>query len=47
MPVDEMKRFYVDCLGGIAQNVLTATGDEHMSGEINALCDRLVAHLKK
>jgi gliding motility-associated protein GldC len=47
MPVDEMKRFYVDCLGGIAQNVLTATRDEHISSEINALCDRLVAHLKK
>ena len=47
MPVEEMKRFYVDCLGGIAQNVLTATGDEHMSQEINSLCDRLVSYLKK
>jgi gliding motility-associated protein GldC len=47
MPVEEMKRFYVDCLGGIAQNLLTATGDEHMSQEINSLCDRLVSYLKK
>lgn len=42
MPVDEMKRFYIECVGGIAQSVLSATGDERMAQEINALCDRLV-----
>ena len=47
MPVLEMKRFYVDCIGGLAQSVLQATGDERMSGEINALCDRLVEHLRE
>ncbi|MDH4092399.1 MAG: gliding motility protein GldC [Cyclobacteriaceae bacterium] len=47
MPVDEMKRFYIDCIGGISQNLLNATGDEFMSTEINDLCDRLVKHLKK
>lgn len=47
MPVDEMKRFYIDCIGGIGQNALSATGDEYMASEINALCERLVAHLKK
>ena len=47
MPVDEMKRFYIDCIGGISQNALTATGDEFMANEINDLCDRLVKHLKK
>lgn len=46
MPVEEMKRFYIDCIGGLAQSALTATGDEHMAGEINALCQRLVEHLK-
>lgn len=46
MPVLEMKRFYIDCLGGLAQSVLTATGDEHMAGEINTLCERLVEHLR-
>lgn len=45
MPVDEMKRFYIDCLGGLAQSILTATGDEVMANETNALCDRLVKHL--
>ena len=46
MPVDEMKRFYIDCLGGISQTLLNATGDEFMSTEINTLCDKLVAHVK-
>lgn len=47
MPVEEMKRFYIDCLGGLAQSALSSTGDEFMSNEINALCQRLVDHLKK
>lgn len=47
MPVDEMKRFYIDCLGGISQTLLNATGDEYMSSEINQLCDKLIEHVKK
>jgi gliding motility-associated protein GldC len=47
MPILEMKRFHIDSLGGIAQTVLTSTGDEHMAGEINALCERLVKYLKE
>jgi gliding motility-associated protein GldC len=47
MPVDEMKRFYIECLGGIAQSVLNSTGDERMSNEINNLCDRLVEMVRK
>ena len=46
MPVNEMKRFYIDCLGGLAQSMLTATGDEVMANETNALCERLVQHLQ-
>lgn len=46
MPVLEMKRFYVDCLGGFAQSALTATGDEVIANEINALCERLVKHIQ-
>src|SRR5687768_10169855 len=42
MPVDEMKRFYIDCLGGLAQSMLSSTGDEVMANETNALCERLV-----
>jgi len=47
MPVEDMKRFYVDCIGGLAQSALTATGDEFMSQEMNALCEKLVDHLRK
>lgn len=47
MPVDDMRRFYIDCIGGLAQSALTATGDEYMAHEINVLCERLVKHLKQ
>ncbi len=47
MPVDEMKKFYIDCLGGMAQSILNSTGDEFMSGEMNALCDKLIEYLRK
>jgi len=46
MPVDEMKRFYIDCIGGISQTLLNSTGDEYMAGELNAVCERLVEHVK-
>ncbi len=46
MPVDEMKRFYIDCLGGLSQSILNSTGDEYMNQEIDALCDKLVEHVK-
>lgn len=46
MPVLEMKRFYIDCIGGLAQSVLRATGDEKMSNEMNGLCDRLIEHIR-
>jgi gliding motility-associated protein GldC len=46
MPVEDMKRFHIECLGGIAQSILGSTQDEFMSNEINALCDRLVKHVK-
>ena len=47
MPVEDMKRFYIDCIGGLAQSALTATGDEYLSQEMNALCEKLVDHLRK
>jgi gliding motility-associated protein GldC len=42
MPVEDMRRFYIDCLGGLAQSSLTSTGDEVMANEMNALCEKLV-----
>ena len=47
MPVEDMKRFYIDCLGGLSQSLLNATGDEFMSAEINTLCDKLVKHIQE
>lgn len=47
MEVNDMKRFYIDCIGGMAQSVLNATGDEFMAQELNAVCDKLVAYLQK
>lgn len=47
MPVDEMKRFYIESIGGIAQSMLTSTGDEQMANEINNLCDKLVEMAKR
>ncbi|PGH41180.1 MAG: gliding motility protein GldC [Candidatus Nephrothrix sp. EaCA] len=47
MPLEEMKHFYIDTMGGLAQSLLTATGDEKMCEEINQLCERLSNLLKK
>ena len=47
MPVMEMKRFYIDAIGGMAQSVLNATGDNFMSEEMQALCEKLVTYLLK
>lgn len=46
MPVDEMKRFYIDCIGGLAQSALSATGDEVFSNALNETCEKLVKHLE-
>jgi len=47
MPVNEMKRFYIDCLGGLAQSILTSTNDELMANEIHNLCEKLAVHVQK
>src|SRR4051812_35940786 len=45
MPVTDMKRFYVDILGGLAQSLRNSTGDEKMYNDLNALCDSFVKHI--
>lgn len=47
MSVVEMKRFYIDVIGGMAQTILSSTGDEYMSEEMKDLCDRLVRHVNE
>ncbi|MDW8288847.1 MAG: gliding motility protein GldC [Flammeovirgaceae bacterium] len=47
MPVHELKRFYIDIIGGLANSLRIATGDEIMAREMEKLCDTLVRHLQK
>tara|TARA_B110000014_G_scaffold108661_1_gene74470 strand:- start:1485 stop:1820 length:336 start_codon:yes stop_codon:yes gene_type:complete len=46
MKADDMKKFYVDCIGGLSQSILNSTGDEFMSKETNILCEKLIDYLK-
>ncbi len=47
MPMEEMKMFYIDALSGMAQSILSATGDETMANTITKLCDSLGKQLEK
>jgi gliding motility-associated protein GldC len=47
MPIHEMKKFYIDALGGMSQTLLNATGDEKMSDKINKLCEDLGKNLEE
>ena len=46
MKTIDMKKFYIDCLGGLSQSILNSTGDEFMSKETNKLCEKLIEHIK-
>ena len=41
MEVGEMKRFYIETIGGMAESLLNATGDKTMYEQIDALCRSL------
>jgi gliding motility-associated protein GldC len=45
MPVDEMKRFCVDNIGSMAENIVTATDDKQMADMMRALCKQLSDYL--
>lgn len=47
MEVGDMKRFYIEVLGGIADTVLTATGDQKMADEIENVCRTLSKHVEE
>ena len=47
MPVDEMKRFVVDNIGSMAENIVTATDDKEMANKMRALCIELSDYLDK
>ena len=44
---DEMKRFYIDMLGGMSQGILSATGDTYMSDRLRSLCKELSEYHRK
>ena len=46
MIVNDMKKFYIDILGGLSQSILNSTGDNYMSNEIKLLCKKLVKYIK-
>ncbi|WP_114781499.1 gliding motility protein GldC [Botryobacter ruber] len=46
MPVDEMKYFYIDTIGAMAQSIQTATNDSVMASKMRALCEELMNHLQ-
>src|SRR3954467_13955952 len=47
MPVEEMKRFYVDTIAAMSQSLYTATGDEVMADKMRTLCRELMQHLEE
>ena len=47
MPVTDMKLMCIDTIGGMAQTIKNATGDEEMANAMQALCKELVEHVKK
>ena len=47
MPIDEMKRFYIDTIAGLAKSLKESTGDKYMSEQMEKLCDILMQYLKK
>ncbi len=47
MPIDEMKYFYIDTIGAMAQSIATATSDEAMAQKMRALCEDLMKHVEE
>lgn len=47
MSIEEMKMFYINTLGGMAQTILNSTNDEFIAQETNDLVDKLVEYIKQ
>ncbi|RYU82423.1 gliding motility protein GldC [Hymenobacter persicinus] len=47
MPVDEMKHFYVDTIGAMAESLQTATSDTVMVKKMRELCQELMNHINE
>lgn len=47
MTVFEMKKFYIDILGGMSVSIKNATDDEEFANELDALCEKHAKKLKE
>ena len=47
MPTIEMKKFFIDTIGGMADSILRSTGDQKMYDQMNELCVNLANDLAK
>lgn len=47
MPVDEMKKFYIECLAGLGDSIKRSTDDDEMAHQIHDLCEKFVDQLNK
>lgn len=47
MPVDEMKYFYIDTLGSMAESIQRATNDTIMAQKIRQLCEELTKYVEE
>ena len=45
MEMLEMKRFYIEVIGGVADTIANSTGDQEMANEIDNLCKTLAKRL--
>lgn len=46
MPIEHLKRFYIDTIGALAEDISRATDDEGMADKIHDLCNELLTRLK-
>lgn len=47
MPVDEMKQFFIETMGGMADTLQNATNDNTMAEMIRETCKKLVKHVQE
>ena len=47
MPVDEMKLFYIEAIGGMAESLKSSTGDEYIFSRLRDVCKELMERVRK
>lgn len=46
MTVPDMKRFYIDMIGGMAESIRSSTDDQAMADRIQEVVQELITHVK-